>query len=406
MNTLTIDLPNAARIQGHCDPRFEEVARTFEKNFRDHNEVGAAVCVTHEGRTVVDLWGGFADPAKKTPWEKDTVTTVFSCTKGAVALCAHILADRGELDIDAPVKKYWPEFAANGKDQATVRMILNHTDGVPIFRDPVRMGGCTDFEYMAGLLAAQEPYWKPGTRMAYHMIAYGWTAGELVRRVAGMSLGSFFRKEVAEPLGLDFWIGAPEEVEARFAKVILPVPDPKAAPGTFAQAMMTDLKSLQAQSLLNTGGFDSNSPVCHRAEIGGGGGLGNARALAGMYAPLANGGELAGVRLVRESAIGRMNRVTAATDEDAILLIATRCALGFQMAMDNRRRPFGGTDSVIMGPAAFGHPGAGGNMAFADPDHSLSFAYTMNRMGNGVLLNERGQGLIDATYRALGAPLD
>lgn len=406
MTPIDIEVPNNARIQGECDPRFDEVAKVFEKNFREHDELGASVCVTLEGRTVVDLWGGLADAQKKTPWEKDSVTTVFSCTKGAVALCAHILADRGELDFDAPVKKIWPEFAKNGKEEATVRHMLNHTVGVPICREHAKIGGCNDFDYMTGLLADQEPYWKPGTRMAYHMINFGWTAGEIVRRLSGMSLGAFFREAVGDPLGLDFWIGAPEEIEQRFARVIIPTPDPNAEPGSFAHTMMKDLNSMQAQSLLNTGGFDANSPACHRAEIGGGGGLGNARALARMYAPLANGGELDGVRLVGEAALPRMNHVTAATDDDAVLLIATRCALGFQLSMDNRRRAFGGKDSAILGRSAFGHPGAGGNMAFADPDHRMSFGYTMNRMGRGVMLNERGQGLIDAVYRALGCTSD
>jgi len=389
-------------MEGVCDPRFAAVADELERNFNERGEIGASVCVQHEGRTVVDLWGGVANPAGNVPWTRDTVSIVFSCTKGAVAICAHVLASRGQLDVDAPVAEYWPEFASNGKESATVRMMLDHSVGVPVCREMVKPGGCYDFDYMTGLLAAQEPFWKPGTRNGYHMINFGWTVGEIVRRVSGRSLGTFFREEIAEPLGIDFWIGLPEEVEPRVAPMVPFMPSPADPVGEFVVALMSNPQSIQALSLLNTGGFDPNSRAAHAAEVGGGGGISNARGLAGMYAPLANGGRLDGVSLVDAKQLARMGEVSMSTHEDATLLLPTRFALGFMKSMDNRRRAKGDRDSVLLSSAAFGHVGAGGSIGFADPQEGLSFGYSMNRMGNGLMLNERGQSLVDATYRALG----
>ena len=210
----------SGRIEGSCDERFAAVAEQFERNFTQRDEVGASVCVMHEGRTVVDLWGGIADRATGAPWERDTLTVVFSCTKGATALCAHVLASRGELDVDAPVAEYWPEFARNGKEDATVRMLLDHSVGLPAARTRVKPGGCNDWDYMVELLAAEEPEWKPGNRNGYHMINFGWTVGEVVRRVSGRSLGTYFREAIADPLGIDFWIGTPSSLDARIADSI------------------------------------------------------------------------------------------------------------------------------------------------------------------------------------------
>jgi CubicO group peptidase (beta-lactamase class C family) len=234
------------------------------------------------------------------------------------------------------------------------------------------------------------------------MINFGWTVGELVRRASGKSLGAFFRDEVAGPLGLDFWIGLPEEHEPRVAPMIPWLPGPGDELGAFAKAMLSDPKSISALSLLNTGGFDPNSRACHAAEIGGGGGISNARGLAGMYAPLACGGSLDGVTLVDADSLARMGEISAATQEDATLLIPTRFALGFMKSMDNRARRRGDRDSAVLGAAAFGHVGAGGSIGFADPACRMSFGYSMNRMGQSILLNERGQSLVDAAYRALG----
>jgi CubicO group peptidase (beta-lactamase class C family) len=400
MKTVERSVANG-KIEGSCDERFAGVAREFERNFTERGEVGASLCLTLDGRTVVDLWGGLARP-DGTPWTRDTISIVFSCTKGATALCAHVLASRGKLDLNAPVAETWPEFAREGKQDATVRMMLDHTVGLPAFQTPIRPGGCNDWDYMVEMLAAEAPFWKPGTRNGYHMINFGWTVGELVRRASGKSLGAFFRDEIAAPLGLDFWIGLPEEHEPRVAPMIPWLPGPGDELGAFAKAMLSDPKSISALSLLNTGGFDPNSRACHAAEIGGGGGISNARGLAGMYAPLACGGSLDGVTLVDPDSLARMGEISAATQEDATLLIPTRFALGFMKSMDNRARRRGDRDSAVLGAAAFGHVGAGGSIGFADPACRMSFGYSMNRMGQSILLNDRGQSLVDAAYRALG----
>jgi CubicO group peptidase (beta-lactamase class C family) len=401
METIQRDVPNG-KIEGTCDARFLAVADEFAKNFAARGEVGGSVCVTLEGRTVVDLWGGIARPADAAPWTRDTVSIVFSCTKGATAICAHILASRGQLDLEAPVAEYWPEFARKGKERATVRMMLDHSVGLPAFKTPLRPGGCNDWNYMVEMLADEEPFWEPGIRNGYHMINFGWTVGELVRRVSGKSLGAFFRDEVATPLGVDFWIGTPESVEPRVAPMGMYVPKPGDAMSGFMQKILTDPKSISALSLLNGGGFDPNSRECHAAEIGGAGGISNARGLAGIYAPLACGGSLGKVKLVDRDSLTRMGQISVATNEDATLLIPTRFALGFMKSMDNRRRARGDRDSAVLSAAAFGHVGAGGSIGFADPAEGLSFGYSMNQMGASILLNERGQSLVDATYRTLG----
>ncbi|MBM4382895.1 MAG: beta-lactamase family protein [Deltaproteobacteria bacterium] len=400
MGAIQQDVPNG-RIAGTCDDRFAEVAREFARNFQERGEVGASVSLELHGETVVDLWGGVADPSTGRAWERDTVSIVFSCTKGATALCAHVLASRGLLDLDAPVKEYWPEFAVRGKERATVRMMLDHSAGVPVISAPLKPLGSADWDYMVAQLEAQEPFWKPGTRNGYHMINFGWTVGELVRRVSNKSLGAFFQSEIAQPLGIEFWIGAPESVEARVAPIAMYKPAPGEAPSEFVVKMLSERESIQGLSMLNLG-FDANSRECHAAEIGGAGGISNARGLAGMYAPFACGGKLRGKTFVDAATLARMGEVAVATHEDATLLIPSRFGLGFMKSMDNRRRPSGDRDSAILSSAAFGHVGAGGSIGFADPREELSFGYSMNRMGKGILLNERGQSLVDAAYRALG----
>jgi CubicO group peptidase (beta-lactamase class C family) len=395
------DVPNG-RIEGSCDERFAEVAREFGRNFTERGEVGASVSLTLQGRTLVDLWGGVADPATGRAWERDTISIVFSCTKGAVALCAHVLAARGQLDVDAPVAQYWPEFAQRGKAGASVRMMLDHSVGVPVFRAPLKPGGAYEWDYMIGRLEAEEPFWEPGTRNGYHLLNFGWTVGELVRRVSGRSLGAFLQSELAEPLGAEFWIGLPEAHEPRVAPMIAYAPAAGEALGEFIRRALEKPDSIQGLGMLSAGGFDPNSRAGHAAEIGGGGGISNGRGLARLYAPFACGGALDGKRYVDATTLARMGEVSMATHEDAVLMLPSRFALGFMKSIDNRRRAHGDRDSAILSSPAFGHVGAGGSIGFADPREELSFGYSMNRMGRGILLNERGQSLVDATYRALG----
>ena len=386
-------------IDGIVKPGFERVAEAFEMNFAAGGEDGASVCLTQGGETVVDLWGG--------SFERDTVSIVFSATKGATALCAHVLASRGKLDLEAPVVELWPEFGQHGKERVTTRMMLDHSSAVPALRAKVEGAAIYDWDHMTGRLAAEEPFWAPGTRNGYHGMTFGWTVGEMVCRASGKSLGAFFRDEIARPLGLDFWIGLPAEIEPRVAPVIAYRYKREEAVTPFMLDLAADKQSIPALFFFNGGAWakgGANTRAGHAAEIGAANGVTNARGLAGMYAPLAQGGGT----LVDAATLSRMGEVSMATHDDATLRIPTRFAMGFMKSMDNRRRAIGpkvfgeDVDSVIMGSAAFGHVGAGGSLGFADPVAGLSFGYTMNRMGPGLLMNARGQALVDAAYLSLG----
>jgi CubicO group peptidase (beta-lactamase class C family) len=392
----------AGPVNGRYDKRFESVAEEFVRNFEQRGEVGASVCINIEGETVVDMWGGMRDPETGDSWQEDTLSIVFSCTKAATALCAHMLIERGQLDPNAKVTDYWPEFGQNGKENTTVLMMLNHSAALPALRETVKPGGYNDWDYMVERLAAESPFWEPGTRNGYHMITYGWTVGELVRRVSGKSLGTFFKDEVASPLGIDFWIGLPEDKEPRVANMIPFAPDPSAIPTDFLKALVSDPDSIQYLSFLNSGGHQVDSREAHAAEIGGGGGVANGRALAGMFNPLANDGKSGSVELLSADTIKRISAVSMATQCDATLLIPTRFAQGFMVSMDNRARPTGDQETALLGRDAFGHVGAGGSIGFADPECRMGFGYTMTQMGAGLMLNERGQSVVNAAYKSVG----
>jgi CubicO group peptidase (beta-lactamase class C family) len=398
-------------IDGTCQPQFHGVREEFERNLSERGEVGASVCIVVAGETVVDLWGGVAERSTGRPWERDTIGLVWSCTKGATALCAHLLRARGQLNLDAPVATYWPEFAQAGKADLTVRLLLSHQAGLPALREPLKQHALFDWDYMVTRLAAESPFWPPGTRQGYHTLTFGHLVGEVVRRVSGRPLDAFFREEIAGPLDLDFHLGLPEEDEARVAPTIRPTVSALGQePSRFLSVAYSEPDSVQALFLKNNGGYltgrSYESRQAHAAVLPSQGGITNARGLAGMYAPLALGGAHRGVRLVDEDLIGEMGAVAAASAVDSVLLAGMRFGLGFVKSCDNRRGPAGARDSMILSEEAFGHPGMGGSLGFADPRARLAFGYTMNRQGQGVLLNERGQSLVDATYRALGYHTD
>jgi CubicO group peptidase (beta-lactamase class C family) len=399
---VTVERNTAAgTISGTCDAKFSGVADAFVENFETRGEVGASVSITLEGKTVVDLWGGRKAVAGDA-WQSDSVCVVFSCTKGASAFCAHIAADRGLLDLDAKVAKYWPEFASHGKEDAVVSMMLDHSVGVPGLREELKQGAYYDYEYMVARLAAEAPFWKPGARNGYHGVTSAWTVGEMVRRSTGKRMGVFLADEVVKPLGIEFWMGLPEEFESRVVPVIPYPPDERARTSRIALAMLADPMGPTGRFMLNGGGFNPNAREARAAEIGSATGVSNGRGLAGLYAPLANGGELNGKRFVGADTLARMARVSVATHEDATLMIPTRFSLGFMKSMDNRTLENAENCSAILSDAAFGHVGAGGSLGFADPEARMSFGYAMNKMGLGILLNDRGQSLVDAAYRALG----
>ena len=390
-------LASAGSCQGFAAADFQRVADAFASNFDARGEQGASVCIYRAGRLVVDMWGGMVDAAAGSAWQPETVSLVFSATKAATALCIHLLADRGEVDIDRPVAAYWPEFAQNGKAHTSIRMVLDHTAGLPALRDEMKADCLTDHDYMVRMIGRAAPEWEPGSRTAYHPLIGGFILAEIVRRVDGRSLGMFFADEIARPLDLDFWIGLPEAEEARVAPILSYRSPKDARPTRFSQAVR-EAGTLQNLFFFNHGDWQTrgmNTRVGRASEIGAAGGITNASSLARLYAALVPDGPLG----LSEETLAGFSQASSATHLDGMLLQPTRFGPGFMLRMDNRSNGRG--NSLLIGPQAFGHVGAGGSVGFYDPDARLAFAYTMNRMGPGFLVNERGQSLIDAAYECI-----
>jgi CubicO group peptidase (beta-lactamase class C family) len=400
---VTTTLPSGASVTGYVAAAYRPVFDEFVRNFAERGEIGASVAITVKGKPVLEAWGGYADTLATTPskpWQRDNVGVVFSATKGATALCAHLLAARGQLDLNAPVTRYWPEFGANGKQAVTVRMLLDHSAGVPVLRDPVPAKGWADWTYITGRLAEEAPWWEPGADHGYHAVTFGWLIGEVVRRITGASLGSFFDRELAQPLGLDLHIGTPASVQSRISPLML---NGDATTDRFSVAAGTSPTSIQAL-VFNMGDYfaNINTPQFWQAEVPAINGVTNAQALAGLYAVLANGGTTwQGTQLLPAAYVEQMGLVQSASHSDRVLLLRSRFGYGYWNSMDNRDQP-GMNLSFIIGRDAFGHPGFGGSFGFADPQANLSMGYTMNRMGPGIALNSRGQSLVDAAYKVLG----
>ncbi len=398
MKKVETEFKSSFPIKGTCHEDFQEVAEVFARNFEKYREIGSSVCVIVDGEITVDLWTGHKDEKRTDEWSENTLSVAFSSTKAALALCAHLLIDREELNTKEKVTKYWPEYGKKGKDETTVEMILNHSAGLPALRTQVQEGGFFDWEYMVELLENEEPFWIPGQETGYHMMTTGWLIGELVRRVSGKSLGQFFNDEISEPYNLDYWIGLPESEDERVAKVTPFKPSSSDKPSGFAIAFRTNPDSIQKLSLTNTGGYDYNAKETYRAEIGGVGGITNARSLAQMFTPLAqNNG-----KLLSKSSVKRLSKSNVKSNIDNMLLFPTNFSEGFMLHMDNRGRFEGEGGSFMIGQKAFGHVGFGGSSAtFADPECKMSFGYLVNRLGGEYLVNERGQSLIDASYKSI-----
>jgi len=390
-------------IGGTVEPGFEGVAEEFQANFTMHGEVGAGAAVYVGGRKVVDLWGGVADRGTGTPYTEDTLQLVFSTTKGATAACANLLAQRGELDIDAPVAEYWPEFKAAGKAEIPVRWLLCHKAGLPYVDATLTLEEALAWDPMVRALEEQAPVWEPGTAHGYHATTYGWLVGEVVRRVSGKSLGAFFRDEIAAPLELDFWIGLPDEEQHRVAPLIQlgneshEGPADPALAELLAQFMGPDTllgKALGAPSGVfgaAEGGF--NNPAIRAAEIPAANGVTNAASLARFYAGLTGtveGGPDAPL-LGADQVAKASERQT--TGPDKCLMFETTFGLGFFTS--SPFAPYGGE-------RAFGHTGMGGSVGFADPEHGIGFGYVMNKMAMSLNGDPRSGGLVKAVYDAVG----
>lgn len=384
------------QVEGNCDPKFRKVREVFEENFRDRKEVGASVALTVDGKSVVDLWGGYADKNRTKQWTRDTIVNVYSTTKGLTAICAHRLVDEGRLDLDAPVAKYWPEFAQAGKAKLPVRYLLSHRAGLPAVRAPLEVEDLFNWNTMCSALAATEPWWEPGTKHGYHALTFGFLVGEVVRRITGKSLGTYFRDELAIPLGLDCHIGLDASHDDRVASMIPSPPPPPDAPNIFAEVLKNP-ESVTAKAFNNPAAmmrpeYGANSRIWRGAELPAANGHTTARALARLYGALAIGGEVDGVRVLKPSGIARCYDEQS-YGPDEVLFLTTRFSLGFMMSQPG----------AALGPNAhsFGHPGAGGSLGFADPDAKVGFGYTMNQMAAGILIDPRATALIEAAYQSL-----
>ena len=385
------------KIEGEVDKRFENVRKAFAENFEKRGELGAAVAMVIDGRPVVDLWGGYFDKAKNRAWNRDTLVNVYSTTKGMTATCAHRLIDQGKLDPDEPVSRYWPEFAQAGKKDLPVRYLLSHRAGLPAIRKVLAEEALFDWDTMAAALAEQEPWWQPGTKHGYHAMTIGWLVGEVIRRITGKGLGKYFREEIAEPLKLDCHIGLDAAHDSRVSD-LLPAPPPGPdEPNLFVEAMK-EPEGATAKAFLNPPVLTKPNLVNTRswrgAELGAANAHTTARSLARLYGSLARGGELDGYRIVRREALERFYSEQSYGPDQVLMQMPTRFSMGFMLSQPD----------AMFGPhrKAFGHPGAGGSLGFADPLAKVGFGYTMNQMANGLLIDARASALIDAFYAAVG----
>ena len=373
-------------LHGTIKPGFEPVGEAFLANFADGFEVGASVSVVHRGETVVDIWAGHTDLDRTTEWQRDTITNVWSSTKTMMFLVLLELADKGALTLHDPVHRHWPEFAANGKESVTVAHLMAHTAGLPGWDRPMQPSDFYDHDLCASALAAQAPWWEPGTASGYHAISQGYLIGELVRRVTGVSLGTYFRTTFAEPLGADFHIGTPAECDARISNVIPPAPlalggaDPGSIPvRTFGNPVIDAAQSWE------TG--------WRRCESAAANGHGNARSLALLQSVVSHGGEAGGRRFLSAAGVEKLFEVQA-EGTDLVLGMPAKFGMGYGLNSENV--------PISPNPRACFWGGWGGSLVVNDLDAQMTFAYVMNRMGAGTVGDLRSAGPLMATYGAIG----
>jgi CubicO group peptidase (beta-lactamase class C family) len=381
---------------------FEPVRKAFERNFSEFGEQGAATAVYVQGRKVVDLWGGIADHATGRPWAEDTLSLVWSTTKGPAAMCVLLLAQREKIDLDAPVARYWPEFAQNGKERITVRMVLSHQAGLPCLDKQLTADDLLDGSGVVKALEQQAPVWEPGTNHGYHAITIGYLVGELVKRVAGRTLGRFFAEEIAAPLGLELFIGLPPEHEPRVSRIIekratdpgvldnLPKGQMRELGEAYAKAA-ADPRSLTMRAF-SVGSFVDtklNEPRYHAAELPWGNGIGDARSLARLYAACV--GEVDGIRLLSDSVIRDATREQGFR-QDAVLIYPTRWSTGFMLPTEM---------APWLSDNSFGFTGAGGHVGFGDIEAEVGFAYTMTKMFGNLTGDPRPAAVLAALKRCL-----
>jgi CubicO group peptidase (beta-lactamase class C family) len=363
-----------AIVDGFAQDRFAKVREAFQTNLDSGVDLGASFCATLEGETVVDLWGGFADEARTRPWERDTIVNVYSTTKTMTALVALLLADRGALDFDDPVARYWPEFAAAGKSDVKVSHLMSHSAGLATWAEPLAKEDLYDWDKVTALLAAQSPSSPPGAQPAYHAITQGYLVGEVVRRITGKSLGTVFREEIAEPLGADFHIGLPASEDARVADLVPPEPQPGAPQGNPAIDVL-----------------DTRTRAWRGAEIPAAGGTGNARSVAQVHVMLANGGVAQGKRFLSEAGCRRALELQV-EGKDSVLGIPARYGLGFGLA---------GGVTPLPNPNTIFWGGWGGSLVLIDMDARTTIAYVMNRMASTTTGDMRAFGLAMPLWEAL-----
>ena len=395
-------------VHGTVSDGFEPVRDAFAANFTSYGDVGASLCVYVDGRQVVDVWGGVTEPGGSTPYDDQTLQLVFSTTKGATALCAHVLADRGLLDLDAPVSDVWPEFAAQGKGAVTIRELMGHRAGLAAFAEKISLEDFLAWEPAVEQLAAQAPNWPLGDGHGYHALTFGHLVGEVVRRIDGRSLGTFFAEEIAAPLGLEFYIGLPAELEERVSPLHDFVMPP---PGAVAKRVISSdgaegpptvnpmVTAMATKGTLTHQVFSRprlllpqfNDHAVREAEVPAANGITNARSLARMYASII--GEIDGFRAISAAQVEQA-RTLVSKGPDKVLILPNRIGAGFFL---------NSITTPLTSPRAFGHSGMGGSLGFCDPERGIAFGYAMNQCVAWPAVDPRTNGLIHALSSVVGA---